>query len=348
LFRGLTYVRQAEQKKNGREIFLFQERGPMKIKKTIKTKIYQTGKHLLIVSLLAVLLPACGKDSSGSDVTRQFDHDRENADVIRKIDDSLNATYVGAINNADIVLVVTTTMVTTAGSLVPTPTLCGTLVFSPRVSVSDGQGRVKDFFPYSDGTYDQTSNTFSFTVEKEARATTVTCQTSSDTFNCSWYRRVDEVGFTLKKGSDDALKMLDTKNRDLFGGIYVGHTPEGLLVRGTFSPGLVNKPDSEIPELGVIGSIVFYSEKQTAPDVNAPQAVYPFIDGSYDVGTGVISATTAAPSGGSIIVNCTVESSQSLYCHWYAREPIDFRMYRQNLKPASLLSRSRYGASARA
>lgn len=318
---ALTYATSAVQTKKCS--VSYSQRGGMNTQK----------KFICFLALGLMLLQGCGNKSTSSEEARQYDRDREKSDIISDGYAAINGTFTGVVNNADVVLVVKTTEVTKDGSLVPTPTLVGTLIFMPRVSVGDSQDRVKNFFPYSDGTYDQGSGNFSFTVEKEARPTQVACKATPNTFNCSWYRRLNDVEFVLTRDSEDAINRLNSQNKKLFGGDYVGEATDGFYVRGSFNSGLTDKPDSGIPELSVIGSFVFHSDSEATLNGKTPDHVYSFTDGSYDVSTGIITATAIADNGTPVIANCHVESVNSLFCRWFSREYTEFRIYRESIKP---------------
>jgi hypothetical protein len=283
---------------------------------------------------LAIFLNGCGKETAGSDDNQQIDRDREKSNVIAKNYAEVNGTYSGLVNNSDVFLIVSTSKVTKDGSTVPVPTLVGTLVFSPRVVIGNTNERVKVFFPYTDGTYDDTSGDFSFTVEKEARPSQVRCKATPVQFDCSWYRRMNNTQFTLTRDRDDALDTLNAHSMSLFGGDYVGKTPDGLLVKASFNPGLANRPDSMIPELTVISTFIFYPADQNTPADNAPiQDPMTSTDGAYDVSTGIIAMTMNSDSG-SFVVNCLVETTDSLFCHWYSRKFMEFRLKKESIAGA--------------
>src|SRR5271170_6633510 len=127
-------------------------------------------KNVLQISITtlvaATVLSACGKETTGDQVTRDCDRQREQASVMSQNYKDMNGTFSGAANNSDIFLVMTTSATSPDGGVcVPNPALVGSLVFAPRVMLSGSQDRAKVYFSFKNGTYDKPSADLSFSLE---------------------------------------------------------------------------------------------------------------------------------------------------------------------------------------
>ncbi len=285
-------------------------------------KIIQSANLLsrtLVLGLIATVLPGCIDHSDSGDTTKQ-DINRQNgaADEIESQYSAMKGQFAGTFNGSNILLTLDVARQTASGStLVPQPTLVGSLSLAPPVFV-DNTGQPM-LIPYivASGQY-VGGNDLSLVVTANGNPTTVHCMVSNQSdLDCNWYLNstAPRASFTLRRIQDGQIPVPTARD---FSGVYRGGNKDFAMIEAGFRTFLEPQNGSlGIPQLTIVGSFTFAPRRtpdQIRNQVDPGKANFPFVDSQYDPITSTIAIKISGDNP--IQVNCTVASSTTLRCSW--------------------------------
>ena len=278
-------------------------------------------------TLLALSASGClSQDTTGD--TAQSEINRQNgfADKVESQYSKMKGHFVGSYNASDVVLTIDVARQNSTGngdlSLVPQPTLIGSLSLMPKIFMTESGHRMMIPYPITGGQY-VGGNDLTLTVQENGSPTTLHCKAPSlDSLDCNWYVAAStgaSVSFTLTRQTSGELQAMSL-HPDVLDGHYEGSSPDSARITAEFKTFLEPQAlggSSAVPQISVVGSFVIFArptEEQIRTHEDPGYANFSFVNSQYDP----ISNTLAINITGSnpVVVNCAVRSTTSLHCSW--------------------------------
>jgi hypothetical protein len=237
--------------------------------------------------------------------------------------------YQGIYNNADVYLNVNldkeNRVPMDTPSAVPSPRLVGSIIFSPKISVSIDSRPLQAKFLFDDGQYDSPTGLFSFTLERLESSESFNCRADGANLDCIWSSSSGNKYVIFKKTTADALKTLTVKSTSDF--VYAGSDNEvSLNIQfGT------HETQSDTPS--IFGNLTWFdpASGKLLPGPTDPQVRYSFNNGFYDPTQGIV-AGSIVDDHSTININCLILDQDNLECKWYAL--VDHKIsVRKTVKP---------------
>ena len=261
-------------------------------------------------------------DTTGDNTQSEMNRQNAVADKVDSQYEKIKGQFAGTYNASDVLLTLDVARQTSTGngdlSLVPQPTLIGSLGLTPKIFVADSGQPMTIPFSVTAGQYVNGSD-LTLTVQQNGNPTVLHCKVADmDELDCNWYVNAStapRVSFQLSRiAQGQALES--TRNR--LDGVYEGGNADYAKISAQFRTFLEPQSGSlAVPQVSIVGSFIF-SPRPTADQarlgLDPGSANFPFTDSEYDP----ISNTLAIKINGSnpIEVNCTVKSLTSLHCSW--------------------------------